>query len=92
MASTPTSGPLDYPLEFSGCRPPGIAGNDEDGHAIFHETPRQMLAMQRREAWDQQAVYSVPCIILVELLSKFAEKRKVTATKLAIAWLLAKKP
>jgi aryl-alcohol dehydrogenase-like predicted oxidoreductase len=29
---------------------------------------------------------------LVELLSKFAEKRKVTAAQLALAWLLAKKP
>jgi aryl-alcohol dehydrogenase-like predicted oxidoreductase len=29
---------------------------------------------------------------LVDLLSKFAEKRKVTPAQLALAWLLAKKP
>src|SRR6202034_408104 len=29
---------------------------------------------------------------LVDLLSKFAEKRKVTSAQLALAWLLAKKP
>jgi aryl-alcohol dehydrogenase-like predicted oxidoreductase len=29
---------------------------------------------------------------LVDLLSKFAEKRKVTLAQLALAWLLAKKP
>jgi hypothetical protein len=49
LASTPTSGPLGYPLELSGCPClPGIAGNDEDGHTIFHETPQQVLAVQRR--------------------------------------------
>ena len=30
--------------------------------------------------------------VLVDLLSKFAEKRKVTPAQLALAWLLAKKP
>jgi hypothetical protein len=49
LASTRLQARWAIPLSFRVARClPGIAGNDEDGHTIFHETPQQVLAVQRR--------------------------------------------